>query len=228
MIRFAHRLLVVVLTLLAVGTGLLGIVSYIRPMGFGLVEPTWFSRAVDGYPSRWASFDKSWDPAELRVFTFVGVWDGRGRTIRAEGPFQGPPDQFAQRASRIKSTPAKTWAAFWPDHVQQRAYSGRPDINWRLVRFHPDRMGPRLAYSMLEVSIWLPLVLFSVYPVIALFRGPLRRCRRRWWGCCIRCGYDLTGNESGVCPECGRLFDEHVQRILDLDTGDSGPPNSDS
>ena len=22
-------------------------------------------------------------------------------------------------------------------------------------------------------------------------------------GCCCRCGYDLTGNESGVCPECG-------------------------
>ena len=31
-----------------------------------------------------------------------------------------------------------------------------------------------------------------------------------WWldrryprGCCQRCGYDLTGNESGTCPECG-------------------------
>ena len=23
-------------------------------------------------------------------------------------------------------------------------------------------------------------------------------------GCCIRRGYDLTGNESGRCPECGR------------------------
>jgi hypothetical protein len=22
-------------------------------------------------------------------------------------------------------------------------------------------------------------------------------------GLCTRCGYDLTGNESGVCPECG-------------------------
>jgi hypothetical protein len=21
--------------------------------------------------------------------------------------------------------------------------------------------------------------------------------------CCVRCGYDLTGNRSGVCPECG-------------------------
>ncbi|NLE59111.1 MAG: hypothetical protein GX616_12175 [Planctomycetes bacterium] len=22
-------------------------------------------------------------------------------------------------------------------------------------------------------------------------------------GCCAKCGYDLTGNVSGVCPECG-------------------------
>jgi hypothetical protein len=25
-------------------------------------------------------------------------------------------------------------------------------------------------------------------------------------GCCRRCWYDLTGNVSGVCPECGRHF----------------------
>ena len=24
---------------------------------------------------------------------------------------------------------------------------------------------------------------------------------------CHRCGYDLFGNESGICPECGRLLD---------------------
>ncbi|GMU22180.1 MAG: hypothetical protein AMXMBFR13_22680 [Phycisphaerae bacterium] len=23
-------------------------------------------------------------------------------------------------------------------------------------------------------------------------------------GCCSQCGYDLTGNVSGVCPECGQ------------------------
>jgi len=26
---------------------------------------------------------------------------------------------------------------------------------------------------------------------------------RRQLGLCVRCGYDLTGNVSGVCPECG-------------------------
>ncbi|HWE93601.1 MAG TPA: hypothetical protein VG269_06460 [Tepidisphaeraceae bacterium] len=30
-------------------------------------------------------------------------------------------------------------------------------------------------------------------------RGVLRVDR----GCCQSCGYDLTGNVSGTCPECG-------------------------
>ena len=37
----------------------------------------------------------------------------------------------------------------------------------------------------------------------AFVRGPLRRWRRRRKDSCVRCGYDLQGNESGVCPECG-------------------------
>jgi hypothetical protein len=27
---------------------------------------------------------------------------------------------------------------------------------------------------------------------------------RRWTHRCLRCGYSLIGNTSGVCPECGR------------------------
>jgi hypothetical protein len=37
--------------------------------------------------------------------------------------------------------------------------------------------------------------------------GRVRRAEllehRRHQGQCPRCGYDLTGNASGVCPECG-------------------------
>ncbi len=47
-------------------------------------------------------------------------------------------------------------------------------------------------------------VLFAAYPTIVFIRGPLRRRCRRKRGLCGGCGYDLTGNESGVCPECGR------------------------
>ncbi|MCH7814156.1 MAG: hypothetical protein IID40_09070 [Planctomycetes bacterium] len=224
MIRFAHRMLIVVMSLLAVGTAVLGIVSYNRPMGFGVLEPTWFSRAVDGYPSRLLSLAQGWDaanpgvpnptpPSDFRVLTFVGIWGGRLRTMRNEGPFQSQwkTHGFARGVSAFKSTPAKRWAAYWPEYQRQVTYSGRPDTNWPLVRFYPDRIGFGFVCSLLEVSIWLPLALLSVYPAIAFarfVRGPIRRWRRRRKGLCAECGYDLTGNESGVCPECGKAISD--------------------
>lgn len=50
---------------------------------------------------------------------------------------------------------------------------------------------------------WVVLVVLAAYPAIAFIRGPVRRWRRRGKGLCVRCAYDLTGNVSGVCPECG-------------------------
>ena len=53
-------------------------------------------------------------------------------------------------------------------------------------------------YAMLAFG-----VLCGLYPSFVFVRGPLRRWWRRRKGLCIKCGYNLTGNESGVCPECG-------------------------
>jgi len=36
----------------------------------------------------------------------------------------------------------------------------------------------------------------------------LPRSRNRVLGHCPQCAYDLTGNVSGVCPECGRLLEQ--------------------
>ena len=35
-----------------------------------------------------------------------------------------------------------------------------------------------------------------------------KRHVRRELQLCIKCGYDLTGNESGICPECGRQIEQ--------------------
>jgi hypothetical protein len=45
---------------------------------------------------------------------------------------------------------------------------------------------------------WSAAVVFAILPA-AMYR-PSRRHRP---GLCRACGYDLTGNVSGVCPECG-------------------------
>ncbi len=50
----------------------------------------------------------------------------------------------------------------------------------------------------------LVIGLLLAYPAVAFVRGPVRRWRRRRRGLCVACGYNLTGNVSGVCPECGR------------------------
>lgn len=54
---------------------------------------------------------------------------------------------------------------------------------------------------------WFLALLFSPAPLVWLLLT-LRRhrtARRRRLGRCLACGYDLTGNVSGVCPECGSL-----------------------
>lgn len=55
-----------------------------------------------------------------------------------------------------------------------------------------------------SMPIWMPPAIFSTYPLWIFFRGPVRRFARCRWGQCLKCGYDLTGNATGVCPECGR------------------------
>jgi hypothetical protein len=56
--------------------------------------------------------------------------------------------------------------------------------------------------NVLFVPCWMPSLLLAGYPAITFARWRARRRRRRA-GRCAKCGYDLTGNVSGVCPECG-------------------------
>ena len=35
-------------------------------------------------------------------------------------------------------------------------------------------------------------------------RRQLRVAIEELTNCCVACGYDLTGNQSGTCPECGQ------------------------
>jgi hypothetical protein len=60
--------------------------------------------------------------------------------------------------------------------------------------------------------------------LIALPAGVARRllARRRRPQGCIHCGYDQTGNVSGVCPECGRATPDRVANV------NSGEPPADA
>jgi len=76
---------------------------------------------------------------------------------------------------------------------------------WRgFVVFYVPAAVTGRGHLQLRFPLWVPFVLFSIYPTIAFVRGPYRRHRRRKKGLCLKCGYNLTGNVSGVCPECGK------------------------
>jgi hypothetical protein len=52
--------------------------------------------------------------------------------------------------------------------------------------------------STVIIPLWLPLAVFTVFTAAVW-----RRARRIPPGHCQVCGYNLTGNVSGICPECG-------------------------
>lgn len=58
----------------------------------------------------------------------------------------------------------------------------------------------------IQVALWIPVLGFGSYPVVALVRGRVRRWRRRQRGLCVKCGYDLTGSISERCSECGEAI----------------------
>ena len=66
----------------------------------------------------------------------------------------------------------------------------------------PDAIPRRPPRYRLAAPFWFLLLLFSAYPLVVLARRAFRHRRLRP-GHCLNCGYNLTGNVSGVCSECG-------------------------
>jgi hypothetical protein len=54
------------------------------------------------------------------------------------------------------------------------------------------------------VPYWLPSLFAAIAPALWI-RARLVKVGRKRHGLCLGCGYDLTGNASGTCPECGTL-----------------------
>ena len=74
---------------------------------------------------------------------------------------------------------------------------------WHGFHYRRFDFGNQKAYWALSFPTWSAVATLAAYPTVAFIRGPLRRWRRRRRGLCVACGYDLTGNTTGVCSECG-------------------------
>ncbi|MBI1825053.1 MAG: hypothetical protein HY287_11495 [Planctomycetes bacterium] len=72
-------------------------------------------------------------------------------------------------------------------------------IDYYQCKIHPE------IWRRMDVvlPLWMPLVIFAALPGIRLIAFVTRVFRRTPPGSCKKCRYNLTGNVSGVCPECG-------------------------
>ena len=86
----------------------------------------------------------------------------------------------------------------------------RPYFEWKSFNFTTKR--EVWSGHSLRFPHWLPTIIFAIYPTIAFIRGPYSRYYRRRKGLCLNCGYNLTGNVSGVCPECGTPLDPELPK----------------
>lgn len=74
-------------------------------------------------------------------------------------------------------------------------------LPWRYVSSSPtpDQTPTNWDVTTLCVPLWLPFIVIASPTVFLVWRNH----RRPMAGYCGECGYNLTGNVSGRCPECG-------------------------
>jgi hypothetical protein len=110
--------------------------------------------------------------------------------------------------------PPEWYGSYYESGWKRVASDLPPDYegNWRANSLgfnveHDDRRGA-LPYQGHWVSdevvipFWFIVVTCGFTPIVWLILAA--RCRQRVRSNrCVRCGYSLSGNTSGVCPECG-------------------------
>lgn len=80
---------------------------------------------------------------------------------------------------------------------------GDPGFTFGLPSFKTNN-----EYSEIHLPLWIPFALVALSASLILYRK-LNRPRPGSCGCC---GYDLTGNISGRCPECGKVVPKETRR----------------
>jgi hypothetical protein len=145
--------------------------------------------------------------SRLHVLT-VGAWPGaeRFRWVptggAAEVPaliFSGAGTSWHRLGVAVERDTVTTWLAPGGGPAPLATYlaeAGRAGIN---------RASTPMPYAV-RVPWWMLVMVLGALPLwrgASSFRRDRRRRRLAVRNCCLACGYDLTGDVSGVCPECG-------------------------
>ena len=104
---------------------------------------------------------------------------------------------------------------------EKSAYSPDPsDLGWHLLDNFNDYPDPDRTWRIdvlengpfhLVFPCWSVLLLSSLLPVWWAIRARAKPAMNR--SKCSNCGYNLTGNLSGVCPECGTKLPTNPEAV---------------
>ncbi|MBN1490434.1 MAG: hypothetical protein JXA69_11010 [Phycisphaerae bacterium] len=105
------------------------------------------------------------------------------------------------------TAPTNRWSAEDAVELYTLALRGFPfhgPLGFHFLRNEGTSAAGSARLTRLGLPLWAVLVVLAL-PVLIRCGRLLRRYRQRHQkpGCCRKCGYNLTGNVSGRCPECG-------------------------
>ena len=129
---------------------------------------------------------------------------GRHWTVQSS---RGLLEVVVAQSSSVSASGAETTCGVSSGPANPLMFGGMNRTFGERLGFRYARLGtkatPASGGRIVNVPHWFAFLLFSAYPVwksTAFLRLRIRARR----GLCIGCGYDLRGNRSGHCSECGR------------------------
>ena len=151
----------------------------------------------------------------------------RGAKGRPPGRAPEPPGQRLWQASEVTRWVlvfggTLTWLgamlAAWREPARRRRRCAALMCLGVLMAVAGWGWGPTVAPSgTLHVAVAAALAAMAFAGLIALAWPVYDAASPRWLTKCPGCGYDLTGNVSGQCPECGRVTAAELRRQHDAE-----------
>ena len=187
----------------------IGLASHRTPLEcvWRFSERNWCAIHCDGGITRALWLQASTDPIHV-VFSPI-----ESRLVI----YHGRTSLSTLNALGLKGTPmdrSNSDAPYWEAHVpiarrDQTPLFGFWHQDWAAMEASRRNAMPKrlpngtLTVSMIRFPVWLLIIPLAISPARYLWLR-YRYRRRLHRNLCVACAFDLSGNVSGVCPECGR------------------------
>jgi hypothetical protein len=169
---------------------------------------------------------REWSDGFTLIGTMPGGLGALCEYIPAEcwsmGIDDGRPENAAELCRSYIKVAAQSFRPVFADHrIQGRWSLDRVCYGWLPSYTSSDDSVSRAFYirtRTLSIPFWIPMILIAVPTLWSFWRAR----ERSKWGRCRKCLYDLTGNVSGICPECGTPIPEQVRMEVESNKAKDG------